>query len=67
MVENPSDIVHGMWSNYSIHATFITSCNKTQFRALDVIVAHRSSQININRISTIRIYFDFFRGIERTH
>jgi hypothetical protein len=47
---------------YSINATFVTSCNTTKVRELDVIVSRPSTQINAKRISTTRIYFAFVRG-----
>jgi hypothetical protein len=47
---------------YSINATFVTSCNTTEVRDLDVIVSRPSTQINAKRISSTRIYFAFFRG-----
>jgi hypothetical protein len=47
---------------YSINATFVTSCNTTKVRDLDVIVPRPSIQINAKRILTTRIYFAFFRG-----
>ena len=46
----------------SINATFITSCNTTKVRDLDVIVPRPSTQINAKRISTTRIYFAFWGG-----
>jgi hypothetical protein len=52
----------------SINATFVTNCNTTQVRDLDVMqnVVHRpSTQINAKRISTTRIYFAFL-GVEMT-
>ena len=47
---------------YSINATFVTSCNMTKVRDLDVIVPRLSNQINAKRISTTRINFAFLRG-----
>ena len=47
---------------YSINSTFVTSCNTTEVRALDVIVPCPSTNINANRISITRIYFVFFLG-----
>jgi hypothetical protein len=47
---------------YSINATFVTSCNTTNVRALDVIVPRPSTNINTKRISITRIYFAFFGG-----
>jgi len=48
---------------YSINATFVTSCNTTNDRDLDVIVPRPSTQINAKRISTTRINF---LGVEMT-
>jgi hypothetical protein len=45
---------------YSINATFVTSCNTTKVRTLDVIVPRPSTNINAKRISITRIYFAFF-------
>ena len=47
----------------NINATFVASCNTTKVRDLDGIVPLPSTQINAKRISTTRIYFAFFRGI----
>jgi hypothetical protein len=47
---------------YSINATFVTSCNTTKVRSLDVIVLHPSTNINAKRISITGIYFAFFLG-----
>jgi hypothetical protein len=47
---------------YSINATFVTSCNTTKVRTLDVIVPRPSTNINAKRISITRIYFAFFGG-----
>ena len=41
---------------------FVTSCNTTKVRALDVIVPRPSTNINAKRISITRIYFAFFGG-----
>ena len=43
---------------YSINATFVTSCNTTKVRDLDVIVSRPFTQINAKRISI----FCIFRG-----
>ena len=45
---------------YSINATFVTSCNTTKVRTLDVIVPRPSTNINAKIISITRIYFAFF-------
>ena len=47
---------------YSINATFVTSCNTTNVRSLDVIVPRPSTNINAKRISITGIYFAFFLG-----
>ena len=49
---------------YSINATFVTSCNTTKVRSLDVIDTRPSTNINAKRISITRIYFAFFFGGE---
>ena len=50
---------------YSINATFVTSCNTTKVRSLDVIVPRPSTNINVKRISITGIYFAFFFGGNR--
>ena len=47
---------------YSINSTFVTSCNTTKVRPLDVIVPCPSTNINANRSSITSIYFVFFLG-----
>ena len=47
---------------YSINATFVTSCNTTKVRSLDVIVPRPSTNINAKRISITGIYFAFGGG-----
>ena len=47
---------------YSINATFVTSCNTTKVRSLNVIDTRPSTNINAKRISITRIYFAFFFG-----
>ena len=49
-----------------MNATFVTSCNTTKVRSLDVIDTRPSTNINAKRISITRIYFAFFfRGGNR--
>ena len=50
---------------YSINATFVTSCNTTKVRSLNVIVPRPSTNINAKRISITGTYFAFFWGRNR--